>query len=175
MTATMIPADTASVERDFRQAMRRLAATVTVVSIAADGRRHAMTATAVTSVSLAPPALLVCVNQAAAMHDLMRDGPAFCVNLLFGDHQAVAAACAGQVPGGDRFAGAAWEERHGLPVLRDAQASLFCRRTAAFPYGSHVVFFGEVFAVAIRDEVAPLLYQDGRYAIGRPLAETATA
>src|SRR3546814_15206357 len=67
----------------FRAAMRRLAATVTVISTRADdGIRHGMTATAVTSVSADPPAVLACVNRSAALHAQLHLGPLFCINLL---------------------------------------------------------------------------------------------
>lgn len=44
----------------FRGAMRRPAATVTIVTTANSDRGHGMTATAVTSLSMVPPSLLVC-------------------------------------------------------------------------------------------------------------------
>jgi flavin reductase (DIM6/NTAB) family NADH-FMN oxidoreductase RutF len=161
--------DTEAISRGFRHAMRRLTATVTVLTTTVEGQRHAMTATAVTSVSMVPPALLACVNRSTAMHDRLQKAETFCVNLLFADHRPVAVACSGRAGGEERFSGAPWDDRHGLPALRGAQANIFCRRTESFAYGSHVVFFGEVFAVATRPDVAPLLYQDGGYAVGRPL------
>jgi flavin reductase len=48
----------------FRSAMRRLVATVSVVTCADADGWHGMTATAVTSVCIDPPAILVCVNTA---------------------------------------------------------------------------------------------------------------
>ena len=47
----------------FKQAMRRVAATVNVISICVDGKPMGITATAVSVVSMDPPSLLVCVNQ----------------------------------------------------------------------------------------------------------------
>ena len=52
----------------FRQAMRHLAATVTIVSTEADGTRYGMTATAVTSVSMEPPSILAAVNKRNWFH-----------------------------------------------------------------------------------------------------------
>ena len=46
-------------EAAFKLAMRRLAATVTIVTAGREGRRFGMTATAVTSVTAAPPTLLI--------------------------------------------------------------------------------------------------------------------
>ena len=55
----------------FRDAMRRLAATVTIISARGEGRRHGITATAVTSVSRDPPSLLVCVTGSGSLHGLL--------------------------------------------------------------------------------------------------------
>ncbi|NBW26299.1 MAG: flavin reductase, partial [Betaproteobacteria bacterium] len=49
--------------------MRRLAATVTLVTTSdADGKRYGMLATSVTSVTMEPPMLLVCVSRSAHVH-----------------------------------------------------------------------------------------------------------
>jgi flavin reductase len=51
--------------RNFREAMRRLAATVNVVTARSGERCFGMTATAVTSLSMDPVSALVCVNRSA--------------------------------------------------------------------------------------------------------------
>jgi flavin reductase (DIM6/NTAB) family NADH-FMN oxidoreductase RutF len=62
--------------------MRCIAATVIIVT-ADDGERyHGMTATAVTSLCMEPPSLLVCVNQKAFLHDMLLRAANFCVNVL---------------------------------------------------------------------------------------------
>ena len=66
----------------FRAAMRRFPSTVSVISTAKDGQRHGMTATAVTSVSLNPPSLLVCVNRSGRLFGIMESCHRFCVNVL---------------------------------------------------------------------------------------------
>jgi flavin reductase (DIM6/NTAB) family NADH-FMN oxidoreductase RutF len=76
----------------FRDAMRRIAATVTIVT-ADDGERYdGMTATAVTSLCMEPPSLLVCVNQKAFLHDMLLRAANFCVNVLHQDHAELSAA-----------------------------------------------------------------------------------
>src|SRR3546814_18169396 len=72
-----IPLDAA-----FRAAMRRLAATVTVISTRADdGIRTAMTATAVTSVSVDPPPVVGCVIRSSERHAQLRIGHLFFIPL----------------------------------------------------------------------------------------------
>ena len=50
----------------FKRALRRFPAAVSVITSADQDRRHGMTATAVTSLSLDPPSLIVCINQVNA-------------------------------------------------------------------------------------------------------------
>lgn len=154
----------AGIAAAFKQALRGFASTVTVVTAREGDRSHGMTATAVTSLSMDPPALLVCVNRAALLHDVMTIGRAFCVNVLSDAHQAVSRAFSGASPPGVRFAHGHWAYRDdGLPYLADAQASIFCTKQAAFPYGTHMIFIGEVESVRLGDHQSPLIYQNADY------------
>src|SRR5258708_21275116 len=55
----------------FRVAMRRYPAAVTIVTASDNQRRHGMTATAVTSLSLDPPSLLVCLKRTTLRPDFI--------------------------------------------------------------------------------------------------------
>jgi flavin reductase (DIM6/NTAB) family NADH-FMN oxidoreductase RutF len=66
-----------ALEGDFRKAMRTLASAVSIVSTAHDDRRFGMTATAVCSLSMQPPTLLVCVNQSTSLHHPLQAPAAF--------------------------------------------------------------------------------------------------
>ena len=57
----------------FRLAMRRVASTVAIVSAQHDGEQHGTTATSVTSISMEPPSLLVCFNQASRLHHFLHE------------------------------------------------------------------------------------------------------
>jgi flavin reductase len=145
--------------------MRRVAATVNIVTTSLNGRAYGMTATAVTSVSADPPTMLVCVNQSAGLHPLLLDGDSFCVNVLRACQVAEATAFSGGLPGGSRFAVGDWLlDAGGVPYLADAQASIFCRKVAALPHATHTLFIGEVHDVRVEERVEPLLYADGAYA-----------
>src|ERR1700741_860883 len=85
----MIEADS-QLDEAFKQAMSRMAATVNVVSICVDGTPMGITATAVSAVSMDPPSLLVCVNQAATLHPWIGDALHFNVNVLHRDQADVA-------------------------------------------------------------------------------------
>jgi flavin reductase (DIM6/NTAB) family NADH-FMN oxidoreductase RutF len=147
-----------------KQALRRLASSVAIITTRWEGGPLAMAATSVSGLSLAPPSLLVCVNQAAAMYPALAARRRFCVNILARDHQELAQRCGGQARGADRFTTGAWRhDNDGVPYLEDAQASLTCLGDASLVYGTHGVFVGQIQQVRLHGEVAPLIYADARY------------
>lgn len=154
----------------FKLAMRRLTATVTIVTAGREGRRFGMTATAVTSVTAAPPTLLICVNRAASIHDIVVETGHFCVNILGTHHAGLVGPFGGTAEGESRFGHGAWSRQDGgMPYLDDAQASLFCRVSRTVEHGSHSIVIGEVLSVRLSDAIAPLLYQDGGLVRSSPL------
>jgi flavin reductase (DIM6/NTAB) family NADH-FMN oxidoreductase RutF len=156
--------------RQFRLAMRRFAAAVTVVTTRWQDADVGMTATAVTSLSMDPPSLLVCVNRGAGFHSAIEDCESFCVNLLRAGQHHISANFGGAKPPEDRFSEGEWEDSGSVPYLKDAQANIFCRKTALFEYGTHSIVIGEATRLLTHEEIAPLLYVDGRYAAVAPKA-----
>ena len=141
--------------------MRRFPSTVSVISTAKDGQRHGMTATAVTSVSLDPPSLLVCVNRRGRLFGMMESCRRFCVTYFTAEHVAVSRNFA-EPHCLDRFAYGDWHDNeYGIPYLLDAQVAISCVKSLSVPYGSHTVFFGNVEEIKIREDISPLLYQNG--------------
>lgn len=158
---------------DFRTAMRGLASTVTIVSTAGtDGARHGMTATAVQSLSLDPPSLLVCVNHGASLHGPMLDRGSFCVNVLTTLHGRLVGPFSGELKGEARFGLGRWEVGEaGLPYLADARCNVFCHVDRAVAYGTHSIVIGRVFHLVHGAPHGPLLYAEGRLGAARLLAE----
>jgi flavin reductase (DIM6/NTAB) family NADH-FMN oxidoreductase RutF len=147
----------------FRQAMRRVASTVNVISICVNGEALGITATAVSPISMDPPSLLICINRAASVHPSIQDVSHFSVNVLHRDQEDIAAMFADRSRQGQRFV-RGWENDCVRPPrLLDAQAALLCRRTDHHQFGTHSIFIGVVEDVVIRDEVQPLVYLDGRF------------
>lgn len=157
----------------MKEAMRRLAASVCVISTQNDGARHAMSATAVTSLSMDPPSLLVCVNRAVPFHAAMSAQDEFCVNVLSADQSELSAACGGKLQGDERFTIGRWgASENGVPRLEDGVASILCQKDGHYDYGSHTIFIGKVQDIQVSDVVNPLLYVDGGYASSSPLDMT---
>ena len=158
------PRDAAELTAAFKAAMRRLASTVTIVSTAHDGLRYGMAATAVSSVTASPPAILACVNRSASIHAALNLGARYCINLLSPAHADIVGAFSGQLAGDERFSRGDWRTGIvGQPYLADAAACVFCVLALSTPYGSHSIVVGEVEAVLLPGDPEPLVYRDGGF------------
>ena len=146
---------------EFRDAMSLIAGTVTVITAGRGDGRRGLTATAVCSVSVQPPTMLVCVNRFGDAHAAIAAAGSFCVNLLSGEDQAVADRFAGRggLVGAARFADADWAEMgSGAPGLSSAMVSLDCETVESVNAHTHTVFFGAVREVRRGGGLTPLLH-----------------
>ena len=150
---------------DFKEGMRQLAASVTVISVTHNGTRDGLTATATCSVSAEPPQLLICVNRDAGAHDLIQKEGVFGVNVLARNQEDIAKRFAG-IDGTDR------EDRYGLgswteivtgaPILEGALAGFDCQVAKRMTAGTHSIFIGRIVGIKYRDG-PPLIYRDGQF------------
>lgn len=151
----------------FRHAMRQLAGGISVITVGDGKDRTGLTATSVTSLSVDPPTLLVCVNLSSSSWPLIERYGRFGVNLLAHEHRAVADRFAGR--GGEkgprRYDGAAWDTLvTGAPILRGALAALDCEVDEVIVRHSHAIVIGGVAAARVgAPSAAPLLYWRGAY------------
>jgi flavin reductase (DIM6/NTAB) family NADH-FMN oxidoreductase RutF len=135
-----------------------------VTSIGDDGDPVGTTASAVTSLSLDPPLVLVCFDRASLTLRAIRTHGAFVVNVLAAPQKHLSANFA------RRGLAAAWEGvRHrpgptGSPRLHGVLAALECTVENRLPGGDHEIVIGRVQDVEISDDsAAPLLYWRGSY------------
>lgn len=149
----------------FKLGMRRLASGVSLITTVADGTRHGLVATSVTSVSTDPPSLLVCVNRNASAHDHIAQAGILCVNLLAETDQTTAARFSSSIDREKRFEKGDWQLLEtGAPALATALASFDCRIERTVSHGSHTIFICKVAKTHVWEvELSPLVYLDGRY------------
>ena len=148
----------------FRAAMRRLAASVSIVVAKGDDGPVGIAATSITSLTADPPAVLVCVNRTASLHACLEPTAPLSVNLLSRHQQDVSAAFGGGIARSERFKVGTWRVgSNGLPVLAEAQANLSCVIDAMLAYGTHSIVIARVLEADVSESVGPLIYQDGTY------------
>jgi flavin reductase (DIM6/NTAB) family NADH-FMN oxidoreductase RutF len=152
-------------KEDFRRAMGRFATGVTIITTRLGDDLHGMTANAVTSLSLDPLLVLVCVDKTADTHDILAKAGVFAVNILNKDQSEIS----------DRFAKKEFDGAHGLedlphtfavtgaPILEGSIAYLDCRTVTEHHGGDHTIFIGEVVEAKELDDGEPLVFYRGKY------------
>jgi flavin reductase (DIM6/NTAB) family NADH-FMN oxidoreductase RutF len=160
------PTRPATVE-GFRRAVGRFATGVCVVTAVDERMDHAMTANALTSVSIDPLLVLVCVETEARFHDAIMAAGEWAVSMLDATARPAATWLAtrgrplhGQLDRVPFRRG----PLTGAPLLDQAVAWLECRTYAVYPGGDHSIVVGEVVSVGLGDESAgALLYHRSSY------------
>jgi flavin reductase (NADH) len=89
------PVELDHARQQFRQAMAHLGAAVNVITTAGPHGRCGITASAVCSVTDAPPTLLVCLNRSSAMHAVFDGNRKVCINVLPASLEGIARHFAG--------------------------------------------------------------------------------
>jgi flavin reductase (DIM6/NTAB) family NADH-FMN oxidoreductase RutF len=149
---------------DFRGVMGHFATGVTVITTAHNGAVRGMTANSVTSVSLDPLSVLVCVNHEAITHGILSGGGVFCVNVLNDEQEALSRSCARPDTPEAGLEGVPYRIGvSGAPVLDGTLAYMDCKVSAAFEFGTHTIFVGEPVDLGYTPG-QPLLFYRGKYA-----------
>lgn len=158
--------------RTYRRTMGLFATGVTVlITPSESGELLAMTANALTSVSLDPLLLLVCISKDANVAEAIFSSEWFSLSILSADQAALS----------DYFAGISHQENPpaftfepwaGAVRLAGCIAALSCVRHQVFEGGDHWIILGRVTAL-YRPETLPdpLIFYGGLYRELAPLAE----
>ena len=150
---------------EFRSIIGHFATGVTVITTSSGDQLHGMTANAVSSLSLDPVLLLICVDKTTHTHRVLTEGGVFTVNIL-GEHQEELSRIfakksepeVGSLRGQSFRIGAS-----GAPILADCLAFIECRVESVFDGGDHSIFLGRVVSEGVESEMRPLLFYRGGY------------
>lgn len=149
-----------------RNTMRRLAGAVTVITATDGESRAGLTATAVVSVTVDPPRLMVFINKNASATPLILRRGALAINVLSEEQEEVARAFANMIAGvqGEaRFDFGEWGTLiTGAPILANALCSFDTRVVQVLEESTHFAFLCEALATGGVPGL-PLLYFDGEF------------
>src|SRR5438094_4462451 len=112
---------------ELRKVMGCFATGVTVITTCDQrGKPYGLTANAVTSLSLEPPLLLICVDRKAETFPHFFDSKIFVLNILSAEQEEISRRFART--GGDKFAGIAYRVGHlDTPILEGTLGHVECR------------------------------------------------
>lgn len=156
----------------LRHVMGHFASGVTVATALHHGIKHAMTATAVCSVSLEPPMVLVCVSKSSRFHGAAIHAENWCLSLLTVDQEPLARHFSNR---GRDLLSQFDNVPHtpsplsGTPLLDGSLAWLECTTYGVHDGGDHTIMVGEIVRASglpsddDPDAPAPLTYYRGTY------------
>ena len=152
-----------SLQDNFRKAMRSYVYSVSILSNVSENKEyHAITVSSVTSVSIDPPSILVCINKTAGIHDSITMGSKYCINLLTKDHEELSNICSNYEEEKNRFTSDQWNLSD-IPFIKNAQANIFCEVDQLIEYHTHTIVIGKVIKSNNADKIKTLTYVDGSY------------
>ncbi len=152
---------------ETRHALSHFATGVTVVTSRSPAAEPVgTTASAVSSLSLEPPLLLVCLARASVTLAALREYGAFAVNVLAAEQHELSGHFARS------GAAASWAvvkhhlSARGLPILAGALASMQCAVERCVDGGDHEIVIGRVHDLHVAgSESEPLVHYRGSYAV----------
>lgn len=148
-------------EATLKKAFGSLPSGVMIVTAGDGGQPAGFTASSCTSVSLAPPMLLFCINRASENLGMYRAAGGFAVNVLAEGQQDLATRFS--VATDDRFEGVDWRwSAGGSPLIAGAVSHFDCETADIVEAGDHLVFIGTVTGLALGDGDS-LGYYRGQY------------
>ncbi|MFL2722750.1 MAG: flavin reductase family protein [Gammaproteobacteria bacterium] len=152
-----------SIQDNFRLAMRRYIYSVSIMSNKDNADNpNAITVSSVTSISMDPPSLLICINKSSRIHNSIELESKFCINLLNNKQEDLSNICSDEDMYDQRFKDENWN-LDGIPFLKNAQANIFCKVDKLTSYHTHTIVIGLVEDANYADEISTLTYVDGEY------------
>jgi 3-hydroxy-9,10-secoandrosta-1,3,5(10)-triene-9,17-dione monooxygenase reductase component len=147
----------------LRRVMARWATGVAVVTSRAESGPRGATTNAMTSLSLDPLLMLVCLDRSSNTLEAVRSSGRFCVNVLAADQEELARRFATKQSGEEKLAGVAHELVDGVPVLAGVVAWLACELERELDGGDHAILIGRPLETGVDPGAEPLVFYGGRY------------
>ncbi|MER7899351.1 flavin reductase family protein [Streptomyces sp. NPDC096046] len=161
MTTSLREHEPLHIAADFRCAMAHLPTSVTVITTTTDAGPVGCTASAVLSLSMDPPSMLVSLAADSHTAQHIKRRGAFAVNALSWQQRALTQ----QFAGGDphhRFDGVAHTLLHGQPVLTDTAVGVVCAVETIQHALDHLLLVGRVIWSSHHTDHTPLVYHQHR-------------
>lgn len=149
----------------FRGIIGHFATGVTIITTADGEHLQGMTANAISSLSLDPVMILICVEKSTYTHGVIDRAGIFAVNIL-GEHQESVSrvfAKRGEPEKGSLRGQGFTIGETGAPILTGCLAFLECRVAEKLEGGDHSIFLGEVVHQGVEEEMRPLVFFRGGY------------
>jgi flavin reductase (NADH) len=146
---------------NFKQALSQWASGVSVVTYPVEGENiSGVTVSAFSSLSMEPPLILVCIQNASASLLWMEKTKKFCVNILTENQIEVSKIMSNPITDRSAFLkDMGCRQAFDLPlIIPDCMANLICELDSIHPGGDHKICIGKIVNLEVGDHKRPLLY-----------------
>ncbi len=153
-------------KNELRRVMGHFATGVTIITTRdEDGHPFGLTANAVSSVSLVPPLMLICVDKKADTYPYFARSGVFTVNILAEGQESLSRKFA--TSGIEKFEGIGYHKNElDCAVIDDAVGHLDCRIVQSIDAGDHTIYLGEVDAADASDGPPLMFFRGGYHKLG---------
>jgi flavin reductase (DIM6/NTAB) family NADH-FMN oxidoreductase RutF len=148
--------------RAFREVCSRFVTGVAVVTSFGPDGPSGMTANAVTSLSLAPPLMIVCFDRTARTLAAVEHSRRLAIQFLAHDQEAAAGRFASKLPEAEKFEALDWSDHDGVPAIDGSVAGMACELRELVAGGDHLIALAEVVDLW-RADGDPLVFFEGDY------------
>lgn len=152
---------------EFRRVMGHLPTGVAVVATFHDSAPVGMAINSITSVSLEPPLIAICIDHKSSTWPVIRQHGSFSVSILPEHHEHAPRQFSG--PSADRFTGISWTAHPTGPALDESVAWLDCTVHQEHLAGDHTIVVARVLDLGSADDGQALLFFRGQYGHFHPV------
>jgi 3-hydroxy-9,10-secoandrosta-1,3,5(10)-triene-9,17-dione monooxygenase reductase component len=148
--------------RELRNVLGHFATGVTVITTKdTNGKPFGLTANALSSLSLDPPLILICVDKKVDCYACFEESKVFAVNFLNEEQEHLSRRFA--TKGIEKFEGIAYKTGEcGVPLLEGALGYIECKLVSGYDGGDHTIYVGEIQCASAAGD-NPLLFFKGKY------------
>ncbi len=154
------------VREELREAMRRYASGVTIVTLH-DGEISAgLTVSSFTSISLEPPIIMVSIHAAGSVARVLENAESFAVHLLASEHEDLSSRFASSLGWDEKVKGLSMTKgESGVSMIDEMPTIIEATILERHLVGTHTVLYGMVRSVVLNQpsSAGPLLYFDRTY------------
>lgn len=146
--------------------MRSAAQQVYVVTARTSGGEYAaLTVSSMTSVSLNPPLILICIDKGSRNHRVLVSAEHFIVTLLGKGDEWISRIMAQPGDPLEKLRAVNYVEGPYGPLVPGARPYLVARRWAVYDGGDHSIIVGEVVDGEVVEQPCPLIYHNRAYKV----------
>jgi flavin reductase (DIM6/NTAB) family NADH-FMN oxidoreductase RutF len=151
-------------DMSYRQVMAQWATGVSIITTHGAEGADGCTVNSLTSLSLEPPLILVCLDLASNTLATLRSSRRFGVNILAAGQAAISNHFAVKTNGaGAKFAGVPYNLIEGVPMIEGALGCVVCELADELPGGDHAILTGRPVCAELRDGARPLIFFQRSY------------